>query len=749
MSSPSRILLVCLLSLATFLLGAAPPPVQVTLQLKWQHQFQFAGYYAAQAKGYYKEAGLEVNILEAAPGVDVVDEVVTGHAQFGVGSSALLLSRQQGRPVVVLATIFQHSPMVLVARSGAGITSVQDLVGKRLMIERQADELFAYLRKEGVPEQTLTLVEHSFNPDDLIQGKVDCMSAYATDEAFLLDKAHFQYLTFTPRMGGIDFYGDNLFTSDDELKAHPDQVKAFREASLRGWKYAMQNPEEITTLILARYGERRGRAYLLYEAQKMNPLLQPTLVDMGYMYRGRWQHIVDTYAELGLLPKGFDLEGFLYEPEAGVRQINRRLIGAIMMLVGLGLLLGGAALLFFRQYHRLKGALASRDQAERAVQLEQQQKAKLEAQLQQSRKMESLGSLAGGIAHDMNNVLGAILGIASAHEEMEPEGTPARRAFETIIKAAERGGKMVKSLLRFAHQSPAETRAIDLNAILREEVELLQRTTLAQVHLVLDLDPGLQPILGDASALAQALMNLCVNAVDAMPEAGTLTLRTRNQSPEWVEVLVQDTGSGMPPEVLARALEPFFTTKEVGKGTGLGLSMVYSTVKAHHGQLHILSEHGLGTQVSLRFPVCVKEPSGPSPTTADFPGPERRSLRVLLVDDDELVQKSMEAILGSLGHEVHIAPSGEAALAALEAGFAPQVVILDMNMPGLGGRGTLPRLRLLLPQVPVLLSTGRADQSAQDLAGAYPLVTLLPKPISIKVLKGHLEALGEPGQPNS
>jgi len=738
------LVLQCLLSgMVASALGATQVPLQqVTLQLKWHHQFQFAGYYAAQEQGYYRDAGLEVNILEAEPGMDVVKEVVSGRAHFGVGTSALLLSRQKGQPVVVLAAVFQHSPVVLIARTGSGITSVQDLVGKRLMIEKQADELFAYLHKEGVSEKTMTLVEHTFVPDDLITGKVDCMSAYQTDESYFLDKARFDYLTFSPRMGGIDFYGDNLFTSESELKAHPDRAKAFREASMKGWKYAMQNPEEVANRIISRYGERRGRAYLLYEAQKMNTLLQPGLVELGYMYPGRWQHIIDTYVELGLLPKGFPLEGFLYEPEAGVRQVNRRLVAVIVVLVALGILLGSAAVVLFRMSIRLKREIVSREMAEEAVRMEHAEKAKLEEQLQQARKMESLGSLAGGIAHDMNNVLGAILGMASASIEAQPAGSHAHWAFETIIKASERGGRMVKSLLSFARQSPAEKRELDVNVILREEVDLLERTTLSKVRLEMDLEPALSPILGDASALTQAFMNLCVNAVDAMPEGGTLTIRTRNDGSEGIEIVVEDTGTGMSREILERALEPFFTTKGVGKGTGLGLSMVYSIVRAHRGQIEIHSEPGQGCRVRMWFPACEPVAQAMEPASAPRPEPSARLLNVLLVDDDELIQSSTLALLQALGHAAISAPSGESALAAIQGGFEPDVVILDMNMPGLGGTGTLPRLRAMLPDVPVLLATGRADQAAVSLVEAHPRVALMLKPFDLKELKKQLEPLG-------
>ena len=376
----------------------------------------------------------------------------------------------------------------------------------------------------------------------------------------------------------------------------------------------------------------------------------------------------------------------------------------------------------------------------------EEERDKLQAQLQQSQRMESLGILAGGVAHDMNNVLGAILGLASAHLGTQPTGSPLHRSLDTICKATERGGKMVKGLLGFARQSPVENLELDVNAILKGQVDLLERTTLAKVHLRLDLEPELRPIRGDASALTHAFMNLCINAVDAIPEDGTLTLRTRNVDNGWIEVAVEDTGMGMSREVLAKAIDPFFTTKDVGKGTGLGLSLVHGTVKAHRGQLAIESEPDKGTRVRLRFPACEHEAqvwTATSPVADPTPTPQG-GLKVLLVDDDDLIQVSVQMVLEVLGHTaVSIAQSGEEALAALEAGFEPDLIILDMNMPGLGGIGTLPRLRRLRPAVPVILATGRVDQSALDLASAHPGVTLLSKPFGLIELQNRLEKIGQ------
>ena len=359
-----------------------------------------------------------------------------------------------------------------------------------------------------------------------------------------------------------------------------------------------------------------------------------------------------------------------------------------------------------------------------------------EAQNVQSQKLESLGVLAGGVAHDMNNVLTAILGLASATLLSQPSGSLAHLALDAISKAALRGGKMVKALLNFARTSPIDTQEVDMNELLREEVSLLIHSTLAKVRLKLDLATDLRPIQGDPAALTHAVMNLCVNAVEAMPENGNLTLRTRNVDNQWIEVCVEDSGCGMPKETLARALDPFYTTK--GAGNGLGLSLVHSSVKAHRGQLELLSEPGLGTCVRMRFPACEQTVGAAEPGPGALAASPGKALHVLIVDDDEMTQLALQTILTTLAHAHTTVPCGEEALTLLQTGFAPDLVILDMNMPGLGGTGTLPRLRALRPDLPVLLVTGRADQAAINLAAAHPRVTLVAKPFSLEELRRYL-----------
>ncbi len=341
------------------LIGACLAPARagepVTLQLKWTHAFQFAGYYAAQQQGYYREAGLDVTLKPGYRDVDVIDEVVSGRAEFGVGTSALLLARNSGKPVVALAVIFQHSPMVLLATRHGAHQDLRDLVGKRIMVERQSDELLAYLRREGVPLASIVRLAHSFDAEGLIDGRADAISAYLTSETFTLDQVGFDYQVYSPRTAGIDFYGDNLFTTEAQIRRDPERVKAFRAASLRGWQYAMAHPDEIITLILKQYPQGNSRAALQYEAAQMVSLMRTDLIGVGYMNPGRWRHIADIYAEIAMLPADYPLDGFLYDanPERDLSRLYTVLVATVVMAS----LIGTAALYILRINRRLAQSL--------------------------------------------------------------------------------------------------------------------------------------------------------------------------------------------------------------------------------------------------------------------------------------------------------------------------------------------------------------------------------------------------------
>lgn len=335
--------------------------VPITLQLNWKHQFQFAGYYAAIEKGFYRDAGFEVQLKELQTGVDPVDAVLKGDADYGVGASELALRYAKGAQIVAVAAILQHSPLVLLAR-GSQVQTVQGLAGKRIELAPHEAELYAYLRREGLARGRFIEQPATFSIQNLLDGKTDAISGYSTDEPFALQQARFRYSIFSPRASGIDFYGDTLFTSATLARAKPQQVEAFRAASVRGWQYALDHPEEIADLILAKYSQRHTREHLLFEAAELRRLMQPQLIEIGHLNPGRWLHIASVYAEVGLLPEEYDLHGFIFDPNVhtDLTWAYRGLMAALLLT----LFLGAMALRESHNNRRLRNEIAKREAIE-------------------------------------------------------------------------------------------------------------------------------------------------------------------------------------------------------------------------------------------------------------------------------------------------------------------------------------------------------------------------------------------------
>ncbi|MDR3414884.1 MAG: response regulator [Nevskia sp.] len=371
----------------------------------------------------------------------------------------------------------------------------------------------------------------------------------------------------------------------------------------------------------------------------------------------------------------------------------------------------------------------------------------VQQQLLHALKMDAIGKLTGGIAHDFNNVLGVIVGNVEVLIESLRSNPIQTELATAILNAALRGAELTKRLLTFARQEPLNPRVIDLNAILPSTVAMLQRTLGESIHISTTLANGLWLSQADPSRVEDALINLAINARDAMPQGGTLAIATANVeldehyaalhpgvlAGEYVVLSVTDTGTGMPPDVVARATEPFFTTKQQGKGTGLGLSMIYSFARQCNGHLKIYSEVGTGTTVKLYLPKAGKREqhatADPSPLPAETV--PRNGETILLVDDNADLRMVAEVQLREMGYEVCTAEHGPAALALFEAGQRFDLLFTDIGMPeGMNGYELAAAARQLQPGLKVLFTTGYASvgaapgQEAQDL----PPGAMLRKP---------------------
>ena len=358
---PAALALVLLLLLC----GQASAAEKLRLQLRWLHQFQFAGYYLALEKGYYRQAGLDVEILQGGPRVPrPIDTLLAGQADFAISNSGLVIARMQGKPVVALAAIMQTSPIVWIVRADSGIYTPQDLAGKRVMLmpPPESAELRIMLMREGIDLKRLQIQQTSFNPQDLIDGKTDAFNGYSTNEPFWLKQQHVDYRLINPREYGVNYYNDVLSTRAELLQQRPEQVEAFVQASLAGWQYALDHIEESVQLIHQHYAPNKSLEHLRFEAEELKKLIMPELVQLGHMNPGRWETIARNYAELGLAKGPVELDSFLYQRQAKTDKglFYKILAGVLLPL----LVVAGIALRFAHLTQRLRQEIERRRQAE-------------------------------------------------------------------------------------------------------------------------------------------------------------------------------------------------------------------------------------------------------------------------------------------------------------------------------------------------------------------------------------------------
>lgn len=366
---------------------------------------------------------------------------------------------------------------------------------------------------------------------------------------------------------------------------------------------------------------------------------------------------------------------------------------------------------------------------------------KLEEDLRQAQKMESVGTLAGGMAHDFNNILGIIIGYARRLQSGELDQEKVSQSIESILKAAERGAGLVRQLLTFARRSTAQAEQISVNEMIREMSKIVEETFPRTIKLELQLSQDVPLITADPNQLHQALLNLCLNSRDAMPTGGTLTLSTSavpgNQVKErfrearamtYVRVSVSDTGIGMSQETKARIFEPFFSTKERGKGTGLGLAVVYGVVRALEGFVDVESTAGRRTTFSLYFPVQEAQ-FAPSPRKETGKPVARGKETVLLVEDEDMLLDLLSTLLSEHGYKTLTARDGQEAVEIFKRHHQEIAIVLsDMGLPKLGGWQAFQQMREVNPSTKVILASGYLDPDLRTEMIASGAVDFIQKP---------------------
>ena len=369
---------------------------------------------------------------------------------------------------------------------------------------------------------------------------------------------------------------------------------------------------------------------------------------------------------------------------------------------------------------------------------------RLQRQLEHSQRMETVGTLAGGIAHDVNNQLAAILGQIHLCRELLPEDHPVLRRLERAEEATRRCAQTTKALLSFSHQSRPELRQLDLNAVVQETSSVLEPLLGGRIRLQLHLSPGLPPVAGDAVQLEQVLMNLGVNARDAMPEGGSLGLSTSLEGDGRVLLQAVDTGTGIPEAVLPRIFEPFVTTKSLGKGTGLGLAMVFSIVKAHQGEIKADNLPGSGARFRIWLPPATRLTLRTTAPEASLrsAAPNLAGRRILLVEDEPMLREMLADALTLARMQVTTAPDGALAWKAWQQQpHPPDLVISDQRMPDCTGLELMALIRDSGSDVPFILISGQGLEAVEADLAHDRRVRILAKPFELTRLLPVMEDL--------
>ena len=331
----------------------------VRFQLRWHHQFQFAGYYAAKEQGFYRDAGFDVALVAGSPELQPVNEVLAGRAEFAVGNSEVLLARLQGKPLVALAVVFQHSPSVLLTLKKSLITAPQELIGKRVMsVGGEADaSFFAMFHNQAVDTGEVDFINSSYRIEDLVEGKTDAFNSYLTNEPYYLESLGLEYNIINPRDYGVDFYSDIIFTTDAQARRNPERTERFKQATLRGWEYALANPEQLIQLIHEKYNQQRALNHLRFEALSVRSLILPELIEVGYINPQRMDSMARVFVKLGMAGSVDNLEGFIFERQDKLSEDVISLLIAILIFLVAALLV---ALLLALFNHRLQNEVKER-----------------------------------------------------------------------------------------------------------------------------------------------------------------------------------------------------------------------------------------------------------------------------------------------------------------------------------------------------------------------------------------------------
>lgn len=691
---------------------------KVVLQLKWKHQFQFAGYYAAKYKGFYKDAGLQVEIRERDIKSSPLEDVLAGRATFGISDSSLVLQRLHNKPLVITSTVFQHSPLVFMAKASSGIRNVSDLIGKRIMFQRGVDDasLLAMLSIVGINTKDYQFIKHNFDNMALMKDHTDVMSAYLTNQPNLYRAMEEDVVIFDPVNYGIDFYGDLIFTTEEVIKNDLASVDAFTQASLKGWLYAIDHQEEIVDLIIQQYNPSLLRDTLLQEAMQTKQLINAHLIPIGTINNIRFERISETYQSLDMAPIGSELTGLTLDEYRTGTQV---FLGKWGIIIGVVIITLFVLLMFFyylnrklneRVKERTSELKDSNKLLEQHVEnIKEKNEALKLVMLQVNQANEAKSTFLANMSHEIRTPMNGIFGSLQLLEQM-----PLNKLAHELIESASFSTKnllvIINDILDFSKIEAGKLNVSDVPFDLYKVLSSLQQDVQPLVEnkdvtFLINVTSGThQYWRGDPVRVKQILINMVSNAIK-FTEEGTVVVNIEDKQGLHIDVI--DTGIGMDADMMSRLFGRFeqadsSTTRKNG-GTGLGFSITRSLVELMGGTMSVVSKVKQGTTINMFLPL--KQAKFEDMIEKELPNIKLlKTKKVLLAEDNKINQMVAVKMLESIGVQVTVVDNGQLALDAVQKQDF-DLVLMDIQMPVMDGLAACTELRKTHKDLPIVALT--------------------------------------------